>query len=40
VFLASSRDERVSLLNQIKNNPGIDQAYPVFNQMLTNCVNY
>jgi hemophore-related protein len=40
VFLASSRDERVSLLNQIKNNPGIDQAYPVFLQMLTSCVNY
>ncbi len=40
VFLSSSKDERISLLNQIKNNPGIDQAIPVFNQMMTSCVNY
>ena len=40
VFLSSSTDQRVSLLNQIKNNPGIDQALPVFQQMMTSCVNY
>lgn len=40
VFLGSSKDERISLLNQIKNNPGIDQALPVFTQMMSSCVNY
>lgn len=40
VFLSSSKDQRISLLNQIKNNPGIDQAIPVFTQMMTSCVNY
>lgn len=40
VFLSSSREERVSLLNQIKDNQGADQALPVFRQMLTSCVNY
>jgi hypothetical protein len=30
----------VNLLNQIKNNPGADQALPVFQQMMTSCVNY
>jgi hemophore-related protein len=40
VFLSSPRDERVNLLNQIKNNQGADQALPVFQQMLTSCVNY
>ena len=40
VFLSSSKDERLSLLNQIKGNPGIDQALPVFTQMMSSCVNY
>jgi hemophore-related protein len=40
VFLSSSRDQRVSLLNQIKNNPGADQALPVFQQTLTSCTKY
>jgi hemophore-related protein len=40
VFLSSPRDERVNLLNQIKNNPGANQAFPVFRQMLTSCVKY
>lgn len=40
VFLSSSKDQRVSLLNQIKGNPGIDQALPVFTQMMSSCVNY
>lgn len=40
VFLGSPRDERVNLLNQIRDNPGADQALPVFQQMLTSCVDY
>ena len=40
VFLGSSKDQRLSLLNQIKGNPGIDQALPVFTQMMSSCVNY
>lgn len=40
VFLGSPRDERVNLLNQIKNNPGADVALPVFRQMLTSCTKY
>ncbi|MGO4442754.1 hemophore-related protein [Mycobacterium sp. 2YAF39] len=40
VFLSSSKDQRLSLLDQIKGNPGIDQAIPVFTQMMTSCVNY
>lgn len=40
VFLSSPREERVSLLNQIKNNQGAAQALPVFQQTLTNCANY
>jgi hemophore-related protein len=40
VFLSSSPDQRVNLLNQIKNNPGADQAFPVFRQMLTSCTKY
>ncbi|WP_094288546.1 hemophore-related protein [Mycobacterium lehmannii] len=40
MYMAASPDERVDLLNRIKNNPGIDQALPVFQQMMTNCVNY
>jgi hemophore-related protein len=40
VFVGSSPDQRVNLLNQIKNNPGAGQALPVFRQMLTTCNNY
>ncbi len=40
IYFGSSPDQRASLLNQIKNNPGIDQALPVFQQMMTSCVNY
>jgi hemophore-related protein len=40
VFLSSDKDTRLSLLNQIKGNPGIDQALPVFTQMMSSCVNY
>lgn len=40
VFLDSPRDKRVDLLHQIEGNPGAEQALPVFQQMLTSCVNY
>lgn len=40
IYFGSTPDQRTSLLNQIKNNPGIDQALPVFQQMMTSCVNY
>jgi hemophore-related protein len=40
VFLDSSPDQRVNLLNQIKNNEGADQALPIFQQMLTSCAKY
>ncbi len=40
VFMSSSPDQRVNLLNQIKNNPGAAEALPVFTQMMTTCVNY
>ncbi len=39
-FMASSPDQRVTMLNAIKNNPGVDEALPVFTQMMTTCVNY
>jgi len=40
VFLSSSRAERVKQLGSFYDNPGADVAGPVFQQMLTNCVNY
>jgi hemophore-related protein len=40
VFTSSTPDQRVNLLNQIKNYPGANQALPVFQQMLTSCNNY
>lgn len=40
LFMSSTPDQRVNLLNGIKNNPGADEALPVFTQMMTNCVNY
>jgi hemophore-related protein len=39
-FMASSPDQRVNLLRQIQNNPGADQAFPIFKQMMTDCKNY
>jgi hemophore-related protein len=39
-FMASSPDQRVNLLKQIQNNPGADQAFPIFKQMMTDCKNY
>lgn len=40
VFLSSPREKRISLLNQVKNYPGVDQVFPIFKQMLISCVNY
>jgi hemophore-related protein len=40
VFANSSPEKRVDLLNQVKNNPGADMAFPVFQQMFTTCNNY
>jgi hemophore-related protein len=39
-FMASSPDERVNLLKAIQNNPGANQAFPIFKQMMTDCKNY
>lgn len=39
-FMSSTPDQRVSMLNAVKNNPGADEALPVFTQMMTSCVNY
>jgi hemophore-related protein len=39
-FMASSPDQRVNLLKAIQNNPGADQAFPIFKQMMTDCKNY
>ncbi|MCB0935898.1 MAG: hemophore-related protein [Mycobacterium sp.] len=39
-FMASTPDQRVSMLNAVKNNPGADEALPVFTQMMTSCVKY
>ena len=39
-FMASTPDQRVRLLNAIKDNPGADNALAVFTQMMTTCVNY
>jgi hypothetical protein len=38
--MASSPDQRVNLLKAIQNNPGADQAFPIFKQMMTDCKNY
>jgi hemophore-related protein len=39
-FMASSPDQRVNLLKAIQNNPGADQAFPIFKQMMTDCKDY
>ncbi len=39
-FLSSSRPERARQLNSFYDNPGADLVAPVFQQMLTRCVNY
>ncbi|PLV44823.1 hypothetical protein X011_25040 [Mycobacterium tuberculosis variant microti OV254] len=39
-FMASTPDERLNLLKAIQNNPGADQAFPIFRQMMIDCKNY
>ncbi|WP_025735872.1 hemophore-related protein [Mycobacterium genavense] len=39
-FMASTPDQRVNLLKAIQNNPGADQAFPIFRQMMISCKNY
>ncbi|WP_144206848.1 hemophore-related protein [Mycobacterium tilburgii] len=39
-FMASTPDERLNLLKAIRNNPGADQAFPIFRQMMISCKNY
>lgn len=36
-FMASTPDERLNLLKAIQNNPGADQAFPIFRQMMIDC---
>ena len=39
-YLASTPDQRVNLLHSIEHNQGAAQALPIFQQMMTDCVNY
>jgi hemophore-related protein len=39
-FIASSPDQRVQLIDQVKNNPGAREAFPVIQQMFATCNNY
>ncbi len=39
-YLASTPDQRVNLLHAIEHSQGAQQALPVFQQMMTDCVNY
>ena len=40
IFLSSPRAKRVQLLNDGRNNPGVDTVLPIFQQMLRNCHKY
>ena len=40
VFLASSPDQRTNLINQVKNNPGAAEAFPIIQQMFASCHKY
>lgn len=40
IFLSSPREKRVKLLNDGRNNPGIDVALPIFQQMMRSCHKY
>lgn len=39
-YLASTPDQRVNLLHAIEHSQGAQRALPVFQQMMTDCVNY
>ena len=40
VFTGSSPAERERLINEVKGNPGAEQALPVIQQMFANCHKY
>jgi hemophore-related protein len=40
VFLASSPDQRMNLIDQVKNNPGAAEAFPIIQQMFASCHKY
>lgn len=39
-FLGSPKDKRVSMINQVKGNQGIEYVIPVFQQMVRSCHKY
>ncbi|MGX9216125.1 hemophore-related protein [Mycobacteroides abscessus subsp. abscessus] len=39
-FLSSPKDKRVSMINQVKGNQGIEYVIPVFQQMVRSCHKY
>lgn len=40
VFLNSAPDQRANLIEQVKNNPGAAEAFPIIQQMFASCHNY
>ncbi|KUI15621.1 hypothetical protein AU192_07075 [Mycobacterium lehmannii] len=40
VFLSSTPDQRMNLINQVKNNPGAAEAFPIIQQMFASCNKY
>ncbi len=40
VFISSSPDQRRSLIDQVKNNPGAAEAFPIIQQMFASCSKY
>ncbi|MBA0046096.1 hemophore-related protein [Mycobacterium sp. NPDC050853] len=39
-FLGSPKDKRVSMINQVRGNQGIEYVIPVFQQMVRACHKY
>ncbi|MBV8789567.1 MAG: hemophore-related protein [Mycobacterium sp.] len=39
-YMVSSPDQRANLLRAIQNNPGAQQALPIFQQMMVDCTRY
>ncbi|MGH3724945.1 MAG: hemophore-related protein [Mycobacterium sp.] len=39
-FLSSPKDKRVSMINQVRGNQGIEYVIPVFQQMVRSCHKY
>lgn len=40
VFLGSTPDQRANLIDQVKNNPGAAEAFPIIQQMFASCHKY